>query len=735
MSKQENHSSQKASSQPDNIDSGIYSLCSIAHYYHVPANPEFIKRDLVLTDVHAEAKDILRAAHLIDMKARVVSQYNEKRLLKLPLPAIVKLDDGKYYVLTGKNEQNQFRLFDTTSRTNSILSMDELLARIQDEIILVQRKLLGKGKNPEGFSVAWFMPTLRRYRKPLIHVIVASFFIQIFALITPLFFQVIIDKVLVHKSYETLVVLSIGLFVIGFFEVVMRYLRTWVLAHTANRIDVELGRRLFHHLFALPMRYFEARSAGNTVARIRELENIRNFFTGQALFSVIDLFFIVIFLAVLFLYSPFLALITLASIPVYFLITFAMRPSIKKKIDDKFTTGAASQQFLVETVVGAQTVKASAVEPMFRKQWDDKLASYVHASFEATQLTSVGQNLILFVNKLFSVLILFFGAGAVINGSLSVGELIAFNMISGQVVQPILRISQLWQDFQQVQVSVERLGDILNEQPEFITQQHGAFSQIKGNIRFNDVSFAYKPNSPSILKNIDLEIKAGEVVGIVGSSGSGKSTLTKLIQRLYLPTEGNITVDGVDILNTDPAWLRRNIGVVLQENILFNRTVHENIAFANPNMSRQAVMQAAHLAGAHEFISRLPAGYDTIVEERGGNLSGGQRQRIAIARALATNPAILIFDEATSALDYESESIIRSNMKHIIKGRTVIMIAHRLSTVRNCDRIISMANGEIMEQGTHSELLQHSGIYSHLWSLQSANEDELETSPAAGETA
>lgn len=706
-------------SHSDAIDSGIYSLCSIASYYHIPANPVFIKKNLAFTDRLADAKDILRAANQINMKARIIENYNEKRLIALPMPAIVKLDDEKYYVLVGKNEHDQFRLLDVTTRGNIIIPLDELYTKISGEIILVQRKLLGKGKRPDGFSIAWFKPTIRRYKKPLVHVVVASFFIQMFALITPLFFQVIIDKVLVHKSYETLIVLSIGLFVIGFFEVIMRYLRTWVLAHTANRIDVELGRRLFHHLFALPMSYFESRSAGNTVARIRELENIRNFFTGQALFSVIDLFFIVIFLVVLFIYSPFLATITLASIPIYFLITMAMRPSIKKRIDNKFSTGAASQQFLIETVVGAQTVKASAVEPIFSKQWDEKLASYVHASFEATQLTSMAQNGILLINKFFSVLILFFGAGAVIDGLLSVGELIAFNMISSQVVQPILRISQLWQDFQQVQVSVERLGDILNVQPEFAKQQHGGYPEIKGNIQFHNVSFSYHSNGPVILKNIFLDIKPGEVIGIVGSSGSGKSTLTKLAQRLYLPSKGNVLLDGVDILNTDPAWLRRNIGVVLQENILFNRTIHENIAFANPNLSRAAVIQVAQLAGAHEFIISLAEGYETIVQERGGNLSGGQRQRIAIARALATNPSILIFDEATSALDYESESIIRNNMKYIIKGRTVIIIAHRLSTVRDCNRIISMADGEIMEQGTHAELLKRHGIYSHLWSLQS----------------
>lgn len=697
---------------------GIIALCAIAHFYSIQADPAWLVNELQAGNNKANADDILRAANRLKMKARVINAVSEKRLMALPVPAIARFKNGRYYVLTDKNESGLFRVFDAARREVANLPVNELLSRIDNEIILVQRRLMGEGKDPRGFSIAWFMPTLKRYKKPLVHVVVASFFIQIFALITPLFFQIIIDKVLVHKSYETLIVLSAGLLLIGVFDVVLRYLRTYVLTHTANRIDVELGRRLFHHLFALPMRYFESRSAGNTVARIRELENIRNFLTGQALFSAIDLFFIVIFIAVLFLYSSFLALITIVSIPVYVFITLLLRPAIKKRIDDKFYASASSQQFLVETVVGAQTIKASAVEPSFRQQWEERLARYVHTSFEATQLTSVGQNSILFTNKVFSVLILFFGASAVINGTLTVGELIAFNMISGQVMQPILRISQLWQDFQQVQVSVERLGDILDQRPEFISQQQGGLPPLRGHIRMENVTFAYSAATPPVVRDVTLEIKPGEVIGIVGASGSGKSTLTKLIQRLYLPTAGRISIDNIDMNHADPTWLRRHTGVVLQENILFNRSIHDNIAFANPTMSRAAVIQVAILAGADEFIAQLPEGYDTMLKERGGNLSGGQRQRIAIARALATNPPLLILDEATSALDYESENIIRQNMQFMVKGRTVIIIAHRLSTVRQCHRIISMHKGSIAEQGTHDELLQAGGIYARLWSLQ-----------------
>jgi subfamily B ATP-binding cassette protein HlyB/CyaB len=356
---------------------------------------------------------------------------------------------------------------------------------------------------------------------------------------------------------------------------------------------------------------------------------------------------------------------------------------------------------------------------MMQAQWEEKLAAYVRTSFDATMLGTLGQNLIQGVSKLVTALILFLGANAVIGGSMTVGELVAFNMIAGQVVQPILRLSQLWQDFQQVQISVERLGDILNSPVEPVPQSLPSLPPIKGAIHLNSVTFRYKPSGQDVLSNISLSIRAGEVIGIVGPSGSGKSTLTKLLQRLYVPEQGQILIDGIDIAQLDPAWLRRQIGVVLQENLLFNRSIHDNIALANPAMPRGMVINVAKLAGADEFIAKLPQGYDTMIEERGANLSGGQRQRIAIARALATNPRVLILDEATSALDYESERIIQNNMRAITAGRTVVIIAHRLAAVRHCDRIIGMHGGRIVEQGSHAELLKRpKGLYAYLWSLQ-----------------
>jgi ATP-binding cassette, subfamily B, bacterial HlyB/CyaB len=422
----------------------------------------------------------------------------------------------------------------------------------------------------------------------------------------------------------------------------------------------------------------------------------------------------------MFIYSPKLTLVVLASIPVYLLIASLIRPVLRAQINEKFNRGARSQQFLVESIVGAQTLKAAGVEPMMQAQWEERLAAYVRTSFDAGVTGALGQNLIQYVSKIATALILFLGAQSVIDGSMSVGELIAFNMIASQVVQPILRLSQLWQDFQQVQVSVSRLGDILNAPPEPMPQSLLTLPPPLGAVEFRQVTMRYRPDAADAVRNVSMSIAAGEVIGIVGPSGSGKSTLTKLVQRLYSPQAGQIMIDGVDVAQLDPGWLRRQIGVVLQENILFNRTIHENIALGDPAMPRAFVMHAAKLAGADEFIAQLPQGYDTMIEERGANLSGGQRQRIAIARALAVNPRILILDEATSALDYESERIIQENMRSIVRGRTVIIIAHRLAAVRPCTRIVGMRKGEIIEVGSHEELLAcEGGLYAHLWSLQS----------------
>jgi subfamily B ATP-binding cassette protein HlyB/CyaB len=599
-----------------------------------------------------------------------------------------------------------------------MMTRAELEAVWDGRLVLMARRarLTDLGRR---FDITWFLGAVHKYRGLLGEVLVASFFLQIFALISPLFFQVVIDKVLVHRSMSTLDVLVVGLVAIAVFETVLGVLRTYLFSHTTNRVDVELGARLFRHLLALPLAYFQARRVGDSVARVRELENIRNFITGSALTLVIDLFFTFVFIAVMFFYSPLLSWIVVAALPIYVAISAVAAPLFRRRLDEKFQRGAENQAFLVETVAGAETLKSMAVEPQMQRRWEEQLAGYVAASFRAANLGNTTSQTVQLVSKLVTAATLYFGAKLVIDGDLTVGELVAFNLLAGRVSAPVLRLAQIWQDFHQVRLSIARLGDILNTPAEPIYgSSRTPLPAIKGDVAFEHVTFRYRVDGPEILHDISLRVPAGQVVGIAGPSGSGKSTLAKLVQRLYVPESGRVLVDGVDLAQVEPAWLRRQIGVVPQESVLFNRTIRDNIALADPAMPIDQVVAAARLAGAHDFVLELPEGYDTVVSERGGTLSGGQRQRIAIARALTVDPRILIFDEATSALDYESERVIQQNMAEIVRGRTVFIVAHRLSALRIADRIVTIDRGRIVEEGTHEELIKTGGRYATLYRLQ-----------------
>ncbi len=665
--------------------------------------------------------EMLRCAKDLKLKARAVkSDWN--RLARTPLPAIAELNDGTFLIL-GKTTEDKALIHDLGKGRPKIISREEFETIWNGRLLLLTRRA-GLGDLARRFDVTWFLQAMHKYRRLLVEVLIASFFLQIFALVSPLFFQVVIDKVLVHRGMTTLNVLMIGLIAVSLFESLLTALRTYVFSHTTNRIDVELGSRLFRHLVALPIAYFEARRAGDSVARVRELENIRNFLTSSALTLVIDLFFTFVFLGVMAVYSLMLTGIVLASFPFYILISALATPVFRARLDEKFNRGAENQSFLVETVTGIETLKALAVEPQMQRRWEEQLAEYVRAGFRVSNLGNWASQGVQLISKLVTAVVLYFGAQAVIDNELSIGELVAFNMLAARVAQPVLRLAQVWQEFHQTKISIDRLGDILNAHPEpLFTPGRTALPDVKGSIHFEHVGFRYKADGPEILHDIDINIPAGQVVGIVGPSGSGKSTFAKLVQRLYVPEDGRVLVDGVDLAMIDVSWLRRQIGVVLQENVLFNRSIRDNIALANPGMPIERVIAAAKLAGAHDFILELPDGYDSHVDERGVNFSGGQRQRIAIARALVSNPRILIFDEATSSLDYESEQIIQNNMRQIVQGRTVLIVAHRLSAVRHCHRIITMERGRLIEDGTHDELIRTDGRYASLWRIQGgANE-------------
>jgi subfamily B ATP-binding cassette protein HlyB/CyaB len=697
-------------------DTALAAFILMLGYLQRPADPEQLRHAAGKGAEPLDGEDLLRLAKKMDVRAKRACVPVD-HLLRQPLPAIAQSGEGAFFLVLQASEA-QALVFHPAAERPETIALDDLRQTFSGELILMttRERLTGAARK---FDVTWFIPSLVKYRHLLRDVLLASFFIQVLALVSPIFFQIVIDKVLVHNGLTTLEVLAFGFLVVSVFDVVMGGLRTYLFSHTTSRVDAELGSRLFSHLARLPMAYFQARRVGDSVARVRELETIREFLTSSALTVVLDLFFAFVFLAVMWLYSPTLFLIVIITLPLYAAILIIVSPLLRRQLDEKFARGAENQAFLVESITGIETIKAHAVEPQMQRRWEGQIAAYIQSGFRAAMLANWGRQAIELVQKLGVVALLYFGARLVIEGKLTVGELVAFNMLAGQVAGPVLRIAQLVQDFQQARIAVERLGDILNAPAEpAMSASRASLPAVRGQISFEGVTFRYRADGPEVLRNISLEVRAGETLGVVGPSGSGKSTLTKLIQRLHTPERGRVLVDGVDLAMVDPAWLRRQLGVVLQENILFHRTVRDNIALADPAMAMESVVAASRLAGAHEFILELPEAYDTLIDERGGNLSGGQRQRIAIARALAIDPKILILDEATSALDAESEEIIQANLKAIAAGRSVIIIAHRLSAVRSAGRIITLERGEIVEMGSHEELFHSGGRYAQLYAKQ-----------------
>lgn len=705
-------------SQPS-LDSGLICLAMMARFHAIAADPEQLAHEFAEPSQRFGAQQILLASKKLGLMARRARPALH-RLATTPLPAIAIGLDGSFFIVARHDDGEagpRVLVQDPAVGRPQVLTLAEFSARWSGELILFASRASLAG-DMARFDFSWFIPAIVKYRRLLGEVLLVSLVLQLFALATPLFFQVVMDKVLVNRAFSTLDVIAVGLLVVSLFDVVLTALRSYVFAHTSSRIDVELGARLFRHLLALPMSYFQARRVGDSVARVRELENIRSFLTGNAITLVLDLVFSVVFLAVMLQYSGKLTLIVLASLPCYFLLSLGLTPLLRARLNEKFNRGAENQSFLVESINGVDTVKSMAAEPQWTRRWDNQLAAYVKAGFRTATLGTLANGGVSLVGKLVTVGTLWLGARLVIEGELSVGQLIAFNMLAGYVANPVMRLAQMWTDFQQVGISMQRLGDILNTRTEVVANKT-ALPRIDGRVEFDQVVFRYAPHLPEALRGVSLVVQPGEVVAFVGRSGSGKSTMAKLIQRLHVPERGRMLVDGNDLALADPSSLRRQIGVVLQENMLFNRSIRENIALTDPGAPMERVIAVAKLAGAHDFISELPDAYDTLVGEHGASLSGGQRQRIAIARALITDPRILVFDEATSALDYESERAIQDNMKDICRGRTVVLIAHRLSTVRHAHRIVVVDRGQIVEQGSHGELMaRQDGVYQRLVRLQ-----------------
>ena len=602
------------------------------------------------------------------------------------------------------------------------LSPDDLEESFPEgiELLLMERS---NATPDQKFGPGWFWPALKRYRGVLTQVLAASFVVQLFTLANPLLIQVIIDKVISQRSLDTLQVLGIALVVVTILEGVLGSLKTFLFAETTNRIDQRLGAEVIDHLLRLPLGYFDRRPVGELGTRVAELEKIRNFLTGQALTTILDAAFSVIYIMVMVVYSWLLTLIALSVLPIQVGLTVLGAPLFRRQFRAAAEENAKTQSHLVEVLTGIQTVKAQNVEMVSRWRWQEFYSAYIAKTFEktitGTALTQTSQVL----QKISQLMVLWIGASLVLKGDLTLGQLIAFRIISGYVTQPLLRLSTIWQNIQELRVSFERLADVIDtpEESDEVDKSKVMLPPLQGTVAFENLSFRFRPGQPEVLKDVNLEIPSGTFVGIVGQSGSGKSTLMKLLPRLYEPGEGRILIDGYDIAKVELYSLRRQIGIVPQDPLLFSGTVSENIALTNPEASSEEIIRAARLANAHDFIMDLPSGYSTPVGERGAALSGGQRQRVAIARTLLSNPKLLVMDEATSALDYETERKVCDNLLENLNDQTVFFITHRLSTIRQADLIVMLHQGAVVEVGTHDQLMQHRGRYYALYRQQDSN--------------
>ncbi|MBW4537515.1 MAG: peptidase domain-containing ABC transporter [Myxacorys chilensis ATA2-1-KO14] len=698
------------------MNPGAACLTMVANHLQNPAQLEWVQRQLR----GQRPTNLVDAAEKLGLQLRrIESTWQNLRLLNFP--ALMQWgtpNSEPHWVVAYGVRGDRLIIADPMNPTMTCEAMHRSAVQQSWNGTLWQVEAIQK---QERFNLSWFLPAVWKYRGLLIEVLVASITLQIVGLATPLITQVVIDRVMVQGSVSTLDVMAFALLGVAIFEAVLGILRLFIFTHTARRLDLSLSAQLFRHLMRLPLAYFESRRVGDTVARVQELENIRQFLTGTALTVVLDSIFSVVYLALMFFYSIPLTAVALAVLPLYAALTLTTTPILRNWLNETFNRSADSQSFLVETVTGIHSVKAHAAEKPSRDRWEGLFARYIRTSFKASTTSNISNNLADFLTNFSYLLILWVGAHQVIGQNLTIGQLVAFQMLSGRVTGPLLRLVQLWQNLQQVLLSVDRIGDILNVPPEAEPGSGLVLPPLKGQVTFDQVFFRYNPNQEPVLKGISFTTEPGMLVGVVGRSGSGKSTLSKLLQRLYLPEAGRILVDGFDVKSVDLHSLRSQMGVVLQEDLIFNGTIVDNITLGRPDISAEDVVEAARLAVAHDFISELPQGYETNTGERGTALSGGQRQRIALARLFLSNAPVLVLDEATSALDSETEQQVLHNLQQVASDRTVFLIAHRFAPLKKADLILVMEKGVIAEKGTHDQLLRSKGLYWSLYQRQQAS--------------
>jgi ATP-binding cassette subfamily B protein len=703
----------------------IQCITAIAQHHGLQINPERLIDDYALKAEEPAAALLLRITADIGLKSRVDHLSWEGLLAQGGVfPLMARCSNGAGVIVVGVRPEGDGKvaILDPLSDTASVvvLEREAFCRRWEGEVVFMKRQHALSDPN-QPFSFRWFIPEILKQKSAFRDIAIAAVAMHFLALASPVFFQLVIDKVLIHQSASTLVVLAVGIVIALVLDSLFGFMRQILTLAASNKIDMRLTRRTFSHLLSLPIDYFETTSAGVVTRHMQQLEKIRNFLTGRLFFTGLDTTALLIFLPILFTYSVKLAMVVLAFTLLIACVVGGMVPTFQRRLSALYTAEGKRQAMLVETIHGMRTVKALAIEPIQRRVWDQRSAESIAMHYRVGQISIAGNSITDFLSKLLPVTIIVLGAQEVFDQTLTVGSLIAFQMISGRVVQPLVAIVGLVNEYQETALSVRMLGEVMNRPPEGRVGAGGLRPQLAGEIRFDEVTFRYPGSSNAALDRASFTIPSGSVVGVVGRSGSGKTTLTKLIQGLYGVQEGIVRFDGVDAREIELSHLRRQVGVVLQENFLFRGTVRENVTATRPDATFEEIVEVCVASGADEFIERLPQGYDTLLEENASNLSGGQKQRLSIARSLLGRPRILILDEAASALDPESEAIFIKNLSRIAVGRTVVMISHRLSTLVNAHAILVMQQGRLVDSGRHEELLTRCETYQTLWNQQTSH--------------
>ncbi len=711
--------------------SKLFAFVSIAQHHDTPVDIREIMHEHAVgeDEVGDELFREIISGYRFKMR-KVGLSWEKLRECSSVFPCIAVKGNGKYAVFCGFREQADGErvavVVDPESEVCNtpehflFLGREEFEAEYSGTFILLKKRYKLSDES-QPFSLRWFIPEFIRNKGIFGEIALMVVLLTVFSLIVPLFFQIVVDKVLVNQAYNTLNVLTVAILIAVVFNALVNYIRSYLLLFATNKIDISTATKTFTHLMKLPVDFFDRIPSGVLLKHMQQTEKIRGFLSGNLFFTILDLFALCIFIPFLLCYSATLTLIVLGFSALMALVIACLIKPFQRRLDELYQAEGKRQSMLVESIHGVKTVKSLALEPVEKKIWNDSTAYAIKSYFRVGKISMTAQSLSQMLEMMMTICVISVGAHMVFDHAISIGALIAFQMLANRVTGPLVKMVGLIHEYQQIALSVRMLGVVMNTPPE--PAGGGVRNALKGGVSFEDVSFRYRPDLPEAVKRFTLDIPAGTTVGFVGRSGSGKTTLTKLLQALYPVAQGLVKVDGIDVREIDKAHLRRNIGVVLQENYFFSGTVRANISLPKQNASLEEVIYAAKLSGADEFIQKLPRGYDTILEENASNLSGGQKQRLAIARALLTNPPILIFDEATSALDPESEEVIRRSLKNIARGRTVLIVSHRLSIVSHADRIVVIDKGELSASGTHAELLSRPGIYREFWNQQMRGED------------